>query len=691
MQRLLWILLIILVTVSIPVSAQWNLRQHSARLLETGSIYDVFGDTIRYDDGVINWWYNGLTNFRLATKFTPAAPFHLQRFLVALDSSSTAPINVYVKNDSAGFPGGTPLWSGNLFYTSPYTWMGITLDTTNLPQFFFSTGSNFWVEIRSNGPPFEIYDITPTQPPRSKTWFAPWGGWVNSPGDNFIRVVGEYSAPVVDVGCTSISHGGNFFLLPPYDPIFTAQVRNYGDNPASFSVTCSLFTELGGTSYSFYQALTPANITSLAPGQSQSFSFPPINIPVTNRYRIRARTMLAGDSNPDNNTKDTELQIYTLPAELRYDDTLYTNAAYALTGNGWGLKFNPHQTGNYTISQIRVMAQFSPGDSAARVQVLNDDGPSGAPGTILYQTVATMATGWNAFNVNLANQTGSFYVAYIFEYGENTSALRFDDYPASGQGWIKTGGAWLADPSASDWMMRATITGGTPPPDLNVTMTPIAPPIIIPANGGSFQFNATVQRTQAPQTAFYAWARNRYPNGTYSGNLLGPVNINPPVGVTVTRTRTQVVDAAWLAGVNYYVGYANTVVGYPPIDADSFAWTKLTTSDGGPLVWEVINYGEEFPYMVGGSSTPTSFALIGVFPNPFNPTTVISYELRAASYTSLKVYDTTGRLVATLVNGMREAGTHQVTFDGSGLASGIYLYILQADGNTAAGKLMLVK
>jgi hypothetical protein len=242
-------------------------------------------------------------------------------------------------------------------------------------------------------------------------------------------------------------------------------------------------------------------------------------------------------------------------------------------------------------------------------------------------------------------------------------------------------GAWYYDQSA-------------PPPTINVTMTPLNPPINIPANGGSFQFNATVQRNVGPAAPFYAWARNRYPNGAYSGNLLGPVNINPPVGVTVTRQRTQVVDAAWPAGVNYYVGYANTVVGYPPIDADSFAWTKLTTSDGGPMVWEVANYGESFsPYEVvtGRDACPTSFALIGAAPNPFNPTTAISYQLTTNSFVSLKVYDTAGRLVTTLVDGWREAGIHQATFDGSGLAAGVYLVRFEAAKEIQIQKVVLVK
>jgi hypothetical protein len=236
----------------------------------------------------------------------------------------------------------------------------------------------------------------------------------------------------------------------------------------------------------------------------------------------------------------------------------------------------------------------------------------------------------------------------------------------------------------------------TPPQQLNlsVTMTPISPPIQIPAGGGSFNFNATVQNNGPNQAPFYAWARNRNPNGSYTVILLGPVNINPPVGVTVTRTRTQVVPSTWAAGNHYMIGYANTASGsYPAIDADSFMWTKLTTYDGGPMVWEAANYGESFaPYEVTGEDVcPTSFALIEASPNPFNPSTDIRYQMTDGRHVSLKVFDTAGRLVATLVDGWREAGSHQVSFDGSNLASGVYLYSLTAGTNHATGKMVLMK
>jgi len=88
---------------------------------------------------------------------------------------------------------------------------------------------------------------------------------------------------------------------------------------------------------------------------------------------------------------------------------------------------------------------------------------------------------------------------------------------------------------------------------------------------------------------------------------------------------------------------------------------------------------------------PVQVNLIEAYPNPFNPTTVLSYELRVASRVNLGVYDLAGRRVATLVNGFRDAGNHEITFDGSDLPSGIYFYRIQASNWSDSGKMVLVK
>jgi hypothetical protein len=169
------------------------------------------------------------------------------------------------------------------------------------------------------------------------------------------------------------------------------------------------------------------------------------------------------------------------------------------------------------------------------------------------------------------------------------------------------------------------------------------------------------------------------------------VTINTPVGVTITRQRSQTVPGSWSAGQYTYLAYANTTFSYPAVDSSWFTFTKSTAENGATTVWEATCTGETFPEEGAVNLQPTDFGLLKASPNPFNPTTTISYQLQTVSHVSLKVYDTSGRLVTTLVDGWREGGTHQVTVDGSGLASGVYLVNLSAGRNQQAQKILLLK
>jgi hypothetical protein len=227
---------------------------------------------------------------------------------------------------------------------------------------------------------------------------------------------------------------------------------------------------------------------------------------------------------------------------------------------------------------------------------------------------------------------------------------------------------------------------------LDVTLTPVNPPIVIPANGGRFEFNASVVNNGPAQQPFWAWGRI-YPPVGYPVIVLGPVQINPSIGLTISRLRTQYIDASWVAGVYTYKGFVNWNVTLPAVDSSLFTFTKSTVADGGPWITETANYGEPFP---GEEFPPLSRGdrgdLFAASPSPFNAETAISYKLQATSHVSLKVYDVSGRLVANLVDGWQQEGSHQVTFNGSKLSSGLYFVKMQAGGGSSAvRKMMLVK
>jgi len=92
-----------------------------------------------------------------------------------------------------------------------------------------------------------------------------------------------------------------------------------------------------------------------------------------------------------------------------------------------------------------------------------------------------------------------------------------------------------------------------------------------------------------------------------------------------------------------------------------------------------------------GAGEVESYRLYDSYPNPFNPTTTIAFDLKEASHVTLQVFDVIGREVAVLVDGRREAGHYQVVFDAGDLPTGLYVYRLKAGDFTATKKTILLK
>jgi hypothetical protein len=112
-----------------------------------------------------------------------------------------------------------------------------------------------------------------------------------------------------------------------------------------------------------------------------------------------------------------------------------------------------------------------------------------------------------------------------------------------------------------------------------------------------------------------------------------------------------------------------------------YAGMFLDQNDGGPVYsLEVVTTDVDPEAAV----VPGAFALHQNHPNPFNPTTFISYELPVASHMTLKIYNILGQEVATLVDGIQEAGYWRLKWNSTGVSSGVYLYKLEAQVTTTS-------
>jgi hypothetical protein len=268
-------------------------------------------------------------------------------------------------------------------------------------------------------------------------------------------------------------------------------------------------------------------------------------------------------------------------------------------------------------------------------------------------------------------------------YGTNSS-----DYCYDGIGMSAGGYDGLTN-HAETYQGTGFPAGGAPNIVVDLTYIAGSP---VPPGGGTLEFHVYVSNNEAVALDFDAWLDVEYagvpPTTVAMRNF---TNYLP--GWAIDRDVFFPVPGAWAAG-NYEMW--GRVGGHPGTvwAEDGFPWEKSGNYDGSafqPYVpygfanpFDVIDKGKE-ELMVG------EFELLDSYPNPFNPSTVISFGLKDAGIIQLTVYDISGREVAELVNGYKKAGMHEVTFDASGLASGVYIYKLTSGSQTAISKMILMK
>ena len=181
-----------------------------------------------------------------------------------------------------------------------------------------------------------------------------------------------------------------------------------------------------------------------------------------------------------------------------------------------------------------------------------------------------------------------------------------------------------------------------------------------------------------------------------------------------TWTTTSIADAAFrqittIPGVsNGYVAIGNKGISYFSTNGGT-SWTSLTTdvtldlwsldaSDNyfwaGGTSGVLIRADRSFLSVTDIKEEPSvinNFVLMQNYPNPFNPSTKIGYVLEERAHAKVKIFNCIGQEVATIVNEEQDAGYHQITFNASGLSSGVYFYRLETGDFTKTMKMILLK
>ena len=192
-------------------------------------------------------------------------------------------------------------------------------------------------------------------------------------------------------------------------------------------------------------------------------------------------------------------------------------------------------------------------------------------------------------------------------------------------------------------------------------------------------------------------------NITETEDTKGCINIDMTYGEGDAGSYTPTIRNIYVENINsskspyaiYIVDYARSPVTNVQLKNCIFTnvGTKYVLGNAKNVIFNNVKINGT-TYVTGLMEVKKSerkFRLIGNFPNPFNPSTVIRFQVGTAAFVTLAVYDMLGNLVQTLVNGEKAAGNYEVTFETSRMASGTYFCCLEAGNFKETRKMLLLK
>jgi hypothetical protein len=229
---------------------------------------------------------------------------------------------------------------------------------------------------------------------------------------------------------------------------------------------------------------------------------------------------------------------------------------------------------------------------------------------------------------------------------------------------------------------------------LNVDLVPVGLPIVIPANGGTFEFSAQITNLNPATIDFDLWTIAILPNGAEYGPVLNHQNVSLPSGNVYTINPIQNVPAGAPTGSYEYIVRIGSLDEFMYSET-SFEFTKASslidvispeTSMNG---WDVID--QDATISADEIALPTTSTL-AAHPNPFNNQTMVSLSLERQTKVTVAVYDILGREVMVLHDGILAGGVHELVLDADTFASGLYfIRAVKRDGSSLTHKILLLQ
>jgi hypothetical protein len=191
---------------------------------------------------------------------------------------------------------------------------------------------------------------------------------------------------------------------------------------------------------------------------------------------------------------------------------------------------------------------------------------------------------------------------------------------------------------------------------------PVPPLLVSPAGATGVERNPTLLwRAAATATSYHVQAA---PSNAFTA---------PAVDTTVTDTAVRVSPLAATSMYYWHVSASN--------DSGASSYSPAASFITGDQILSVSAQAQ----------APPSFALMQNYPNPWNPATTIPFTLPARSDVRIVLVNLLGQTVRVIASGTYEAGEHRVRLDGGGLASGVYLYRMEAGPYVSVRKLVLLR